>query len=436
MTFSTLVLSWQSPIIGALFISWVVVFLGVQIWLIRRKSPYTKIAAAADSEVTANLADAVTNIMNIKIFGRELYEKTRFRKTADDRMNKRNESWMMDWRIRLTQHSMSIALYLSSIVVSALLLINGTIDIGVVILLQFYMMPLFSQLWNFGRQMQRLEQGFSDASEMTQIITSEPSVQDLKRAKKIEVKNGLLELNNVTFQYEDAVDEKIFEKFNLTIEPKSHVGLVGPSGGGKSTITKLLLRFIDINDGEILIDGHDVSKVRQSALRNVIAYVPQEPILFHRTLMENIRYGKPSATEKEVVAAAKKANAHDFITKLPKKYDTLVGERGTKLSGGEKQRVAIARAMLKDAPIIVLDEATSALDSESEKLIQQALAKLMKGRTTIVIAHRLSTIQMSDRIVVLSDGKIVEDGSHDQLLKEGGLYAELWSHQSGGFIES
>lgn len=436
VVFSTVVLTWQSPTIGLMFLLWVIFFVSVQVWLIRKKSPYTKVAAAADSSVTANLADAVTNIMNIKIFGRETFEEKRFRGTINDRMNKRHKSWMLDWRIRFIQHGMSIGLYLSSIVVSSLLLINGSIDIGTVILLQLYMLPLFSQLWNFGRQMQRMEQSFSDASEMTQILTSEPSVQDVNKAKKIQVDEGNIEFKNMSFKYEDSNSQNLFKNFNLDITPKTHVGLVGPSGGGKSTITMLLLRFIDINSGEILIDGHDVSKVKQSALREAIAYVPQEPILFHRSILENIRYGKPSATEKQVLAAARKANAHRFIKKLPQGYNTLVGERGTKLSGGEKQRVAIARAMLKDAPILVLDEATSALDSESEQLIQDALGKLMSGRTTIVIAHRLSTIQRSDRIVVLSDGKIVEDGSHKELVEHGGLYAELWSHQSGGFIES
>lgn len=433
--FSTIVLMSQSLIIGLGFLLWVIFFISVQVFLIRKKSPVTKIAAAADSSVTANLADAVTNIMNIKIFGREKYEEKRFKDTVNDRMRKRNKSWMLDWRIRLVQHVMSVGLYFTSVIVSAVLLINGSIDIGTVILLQFYMLPLFSQLWNFGRQMQRMEQAFSDASEMTQILLSEPSVKDISQAKSIQVNEGKIVFKNMSFKYDGAENQRLFEEFNLAIEPKTHVGLVGPSGGGKSTITMLLLRFIDLESGEILIDGHNVSKVRQAALREAIAYVPQEPILFHRSILENISYGKPSATEKQVLTAAKKANAHRFISKLPKGYDTLVGERGTKLSGGEKQRVAIARAMLKNAPILLLDEATSALDSESERLIQDALGKLMAGRTTIVIAHRLSTIQRSDRIVVLDDGKIVEDGSHKELVEQNGLYAELWSHQSGGFIE-
>jgi ATP-binding cassette subfamily B protein len=210
---------------------------------------------------------------------------------------------------------------------------------------------------------------------------------------------------------------------------------VGPSGAGKSTVTKLLLRLYDLPHGSITIDGHDISKVTQESLRDAISFVPQEPILFHRTLMENIRYGRRDATDEEVLKAARLAHCGEFIDRLPYKYETFVGERGIKLSGGERQRVAIARAILKDAPILVLDEATSSLDSESEALIQDALATLMQGKTVVVIAHRLSTIMKMDRIIVLEGGKVVADGKHDELLKEGGLYHKLWSIQAGGFLQ-
>ena len=219
------------------------------------------------------------------------------------------------------------------------------------------------------------------------------------------------------------------------IEAGRTVGLVGVSGSGKTTLTKLLLRFADVDAGGIFIDGQDIRDVTQESLRNAIAYVPQESSLFHRSIFENIAYGKPDATRKEVERAAQLANADEFIRELPNGYDTLVGERGVKLSGGQRQRIAIARAILKDAPILVLDEATSALDSESEALIQEALKNLMKGRTSIVVAHRLSTIAGLDRIVVLDNGKIVEQGTHKELLDTGGAYAKLWSRQSGAFLE-
>jgi ATP-binding cassette subfamily B protein len=227
----------------------------------------------------------------------------------------------------------------------------------------------------------------------------------------------------------------VFDELNLHIQSGEKIGLVGPSGGGKSTLTRLMLRFDDVQAGSITIDGQNIADVTQASLRQNIAYVPQEPLLFHRTIGENISYGRPEAKQSEIAEAARKAKADEFITKLADGYKTVVGERGVKLSGGQRQRVAIARAILKDAPILILDEATSALDSESEVLIQQALWELMKGRTAIVIAHRLSTIQKMDRIIVLDDGKIVEEGTHKQLLAKKGLYAKLWSHQSGGFIE-
>jgi ATP-binding cassette subfamily B protein len=227
----------------------------------------------------------------------------------------------------------------------------------------------------------------------------------------------------------------LFRDFNLTVRSGEKIGLVGHSGSGKTTFTKLLLRFVDVDSGAVRIDGQDIRTVRQSDLHDHIAYVPQEPLLFHRSLRENIAYGKPNATDEEIHRAARDARAAEFIETLPKGYETTVGERGVKLSGGQRQRIAIARAVLKDAPILILDEATAALDSESELLIQEALWKLMKGRTAIVIAHRLSTIQKMDRIIVMEEGRIVEEGTHKQLLRRKGTYAKLWAHQSGGFLE-
>ena len=246
--------------------------------------------------------------------------------------------------------------------------------------------------------------------------------------------HGAVEFRDVTFTHNGA-DDALFNSFNLSIKPGEKVGLVGHSGSGKTTFTRLLLRFSDIRRGEICIDGQNIATVTQDDLHESIAYVPQEPLLFHRSIAENIRYGRLNASANDIAKAAKDAHATEFIDKLPSGYDTLVGERGVKLSGGQRQRIAIARAMIKNAPILVLDEATSALDSESEVLIQAALWKLMEGRTAIVIAHRLSTIQKMDRIIVLDDGKIVEQGSHKELITENGVYAKLWAHQSGGFIE-
>jgi ATP-binding cassette subfamily B protein len=271
---------------------------------------------------------------------------------------------------------------------------------------------------------------------MVEILSEEPEIQDRKDAPKLKVPAGAVSFNNVVFQYSDARStKKLLDDFNLDIPAGQKIGLVGHSGGGKTTITKLILRLMDIQGGSISIDGQNIAEITQESLRQSIAYVPQEPLLFHRTVAQNISYGMPGATQEQIEQSAKLAYAHGFIQTLPDGYNTIVGERGVKLSGGQRQRVAIARAILKDAPILVLDEATSALDSESEVLIQKALQKLMKTKTSIVIAHRLSTVQKMDHIVVVDNGKITEEGAHADLLKKDGVYAKLWAHQSGGFIE-
>lgn len=263
-------------------------------------------------------------------------------------------------------------------------------------------------------------------------ITSRPhSIQDIPNAPKLNADKGAITYSNVNFTF-DA--HWVFQNLNLDIRGGENIALVGPSGAGKTTFINLLMRLYDIDSGEILIDGQNIREVTQNSLRETIAVIPQDTALFHRSLLENIRYGRRDATDEEVYDAAKRAYAHDFITSLPEGYQTLVGERGIRLSGGQRQRIAIARAILKNAPILILDEATSALDSESERSIQKALDELMKGKTVIAIAHRLSTIARMDRILVFEAGKIVEQGSHEALLEKHGLYARLWSMQSGGFL--
>lgn len=392
--------------------------------------------AEAQNKVSGQIADSITNIMAVKSFSRENHEKQRFERFA-------NASRQAGYSIRnaVIIRDIWFGLIITAIMTSAFItLIFGNawfgVAIGTLLLAVTYSMQILGNLWGFNGMLRQFNRIFGDAREMSSILTTQHSVADVSGAKRLNATKGEVAISNMTFRHGDAhKDDTMFSDFNVTIKPGQRVGLVGQSGSGKTTLTKLILRFADIQEGSIKIDGQSIADVTQSSLREAIAYVPQEPMLFHRTLKENIMYGKPGATDEEVLDAAKKANALDFINKLPEGFETTVGERGVKLSGGQRQRIAIARAILKNAPILILDEATSALDSESEKLIQDALQKLMKGRTSLVIAHRLSTISKLDRIIVMEEGEIIEDGSHDELLAKKGRYARLWAHQSGGFIE-
>lgn len=431
---ATVVLLFIATPLGIALLIWSILFIAVITWLTIKKSPLTREAAEADSKVTASVADVITNVLNVKIFGRAPYEKKRFGDISKERFNKRWRSWKFDAHIRNIRWMFVIVFLFLYIYLSVRLVMNGTVTMAVVLTAQLYIMTIYNQLFNLNRTIQRIELSFSEAAEMTEILDLEPEIKDPVNPEKVRIKEGLIEFKQVDFGYADN-DNHVLSDFNLTIKPGQKVGLVGHSGSGKSTLTRLLMRFVDIQNGQVLIDGQDITRLAQDDLRSHIAFVPQEPILFHRSLGDNIRYGDITADDTEVSKAAKLANAADFIENLPQKYDTPVGERGIKLSGGEKQRVAIARAMLSKAPILVLDEATSALDSKSEKLITSALDNLMKNRTTIVVAHRLSTIRKMDRILVMKNGVIVEDGNHESLLKKKGEYAELWHHQSGGFID-
>jgi ATP-binding cassette subfamily B protein len=304
--------------------------------------------------------------------------------------------------------------------------------VGSVLVVVTYSQLLLQRLHQVQRSFKNVVRSLGDARAMTTVLQSEPTVQDRPRPRPLAVRAGAIEFEDVTFSY--LARNKLFRGFDLRIEPGQRVGLVGASGSGKTTLSKLLLRFVDVQGGRILIDGHDIREVSQTELRRQVTYVPQEPMLFHRSIRDNIAYGRMDAADAQVRLAARHARADEFIDRLPHGYDTMVGERGTKLSGGQRQRIALARAFLKRTPVLILDEATSALDSHSEALIQEALAELMAGGTAIVIAHRLSTVSSLDRIIVLDHGRVIEDGTHAQLLTDGGTYAGLWSRQSGGFL--
>jgi ATP-binding cassette subfamily B protein len=432
--FSSLVLFFYSPIIALTLAVWSLFFLYINVALTKRRISISKARAAADSVLTGYLADSISNIGSIKTYSAEKHEHAKYDVLANDRAYKGYVYWIRSVKNDAVFGLLMGLLQVLILVVSIFAIQKGSISIGTLILAQVYITQIIAYLWGMSNITKTLEQNLSDAAEMTEILQKKSLVADHSHAVDLEIKKGLIEFDDVTFTHMEN-NESLFKNLAFAIKPGEKLGLVGPSGGGKTTITKLLLRFMDIQGGKIVIDGQDIADVTQASLRSTIAYVPQEPLLFHRTLSENIGYGKFGASQEEIESAAKKAHAHSFIGKLPNGYDTLVGERGVKLSGGQRQRIAIARAMLKNAPILVLDEATSALDSESEVLIQDALWKLMEGRTAIVIAHRLSTIQKMDRIIVLDDGKIVEQGTHQELIRKKGVYAGLWAHQSGGFLE-
>src|SRR6266550_696841 len=380
--------------------------------------------ASAMSAQTGYLADTITNVMAIKSFAAGDQEKTGYWKAAS--LNRTMGIRSLNATIKRETYASFVT---SSIGVSALAIaVIGVgmfhANIATVFLMVSFTGGIGMRLWDFQNVLRQYNRALGDASDMIKILQIQPEVKDPAKPEPLRINRGEISLHHVDFTHDGAgKDDSLFSDLNLYIAAGEKVGLVGHSGSGKKTFTRLLLRFSDIDAGEIVIDGQNIAHITQDDLRRSISYVPQEPLLFHRSIRENIAYGKPDATDAEVAEAARKAHAEEFVNKLPHKYGTLVGERGVKLSGGQRQRIAIARAILKDAPILVLDEATSALDSESERLIQAALAELMKNRTAIVIAHRLSTVQKMDRIVVLEDGAIIEQGSHAELVKHKGTYA-------------
>lgn len=419
-------------VLAAALLVWALIYVGFNYWFAKYKIKYDIAAADADTKTTAHLADAVTNNINIKLFDGERRELDAHRRLTENLFRSRKRSWDLSSHAEAIQAGLMVVLELMLVILGVFYWSKGVLTVGDFALLQAYMMQIFGRLWDLGRYIRRIYQNLADAEEMTEILMTPHGIQDVPGAARLNVSRGGIDYSGLTFAYER--NKPVLKNFNLSITPGERVALIGPSGGGKTTIVKLLFRFHDIQGGRILIDGQNISRVTQESLRAALSLVPQEPILFHRSLMENIRYARPDATNEEVVAAAKLAHCHEFIMSFSDNYETFVGERGIKLSGGERQRVAIARAILKNAPILVLDEATSSLDSESERYIQESLKSLMKDKTTIVIAHRLSTIMQMDRIIVLDKGKIIEEGKHKELLKiEKGIYQKLWQIQAGGF---
>ena len=395
----------------------------------------TKKEAKSSNKLNGQLADVISNVLAVKSSGTEATEQKFFAKTVSSWRNSSLDVMRGFLKVSTIYSSINMVIKIGAIAFAVYAAQNDLVSVASVYLIITYTGSVAHELWNMNGIMRNYNRIIGNANDMVEILQTPTTLID-KSDSKLKVTNGEISMDKITFTHDEGQGDTLFHDFSLDIKPGEKIGLVGASGSGKTTLTKLLLRFADIDSGKITIDGQDISEVTQASLRAKIAYVPQEPLLFHRSVRENIAYGRPDATDAEIEEAAKKAGAYDFIVGLKDGFDTMVGERGIKLSGGQRQRVAIARAILKDAPILVLDEATSALDSESEALIQKSLETLMENRTSIVIAHRLSTIAKLDRIIVLKNGKIVEDGSHDELInKKRGVYAKLWARQSGGFIE-
>ena len=395
----------------------------------------TKKEAKASNKLNGQLADVISNVLAVKSSGAEATEQKFFTKTVNSWRNSSLDVMRGFLKVSTVYSSINMVIKIGAIAFAVYAAQNDLVSVASVYLIITYTGSVAHELWNMNGIMRNYNRIIGNANDMVEILQTPTTLID-KSDSKLKVTSGEISMDKITFTHDEGQGDTLFHDFSLDIKPGEKIGLVGASGSGKTTLTKLLLRFADIDSGKITIDGQDISEVTQASLRAKIAYVPQEPLLFHRSVRENIAYGRPDATDAEIEEAAKKAGAYDFIVGLKDGFDTMVGERGIKLSSGQRQRVAIARAILKDAPILVLDEATSALDSESETLIQKSLETLMEKRTSIVIAHRLSTIAKLDRIIVLKNGKIVEDGSHDELInKKRGVYAKLWARQSGGFIE-
>ena len=393
----------------------------------------------ARAAVTGRIVDVLTNIRNVFFFANQPLEDLELKHYTGEERDRRRASYLAVVRLRSVQYVMDIGMWFVFVGGALYAWVHRLIGAGDFVMITSLTSSVLQTAYNLGQRIPDFYDQLGSARESIDTLIVPATVVDQPDAPALQVRRGAIHFERVAFSYDAPSSDKavrtrnVVKNFELTIPAGQRVGLVGPSGAGKTTLMGLLLRMHDVAQGAIRIDDQDIRAVTQQSLRQSIALIPQDTTLFHRSLLENIRYGRPGASDAEVEQAARRAHAHEFIAELDHGYKTLVGERGTKLSGGQRQRIAIARAILKDAPILLLDEATSALDSHSEQIIQAAMQEAMTGKTVIAIAHRLSTVMDLDRLIVLDRGCIVADGSHDELLQAGGLYAELWHRQSGGF---
>ena len=421
-----------NPIFCFILVSWFILFSSASILMSKKLVMLSDAQASAESIVVGELVDSLSNHSNVRIFSRKAFENSRMAPFFE----KQQKAYTATYFYSLIMHSIQGGLIAIMMASSCYFLVHlyskNLVTIGDFALILGLSMETGHMMWFTMSEVDEFNKAVGRCKQSLTALMLPLEILDKPNASNLNCTHGQITFDNVRFHYKGT--EPLFQNKSIEIKAGQKVGLVGYSGGGKSTFVNLILRLYDVTDGAILIDGQDIRNVTQDSLRENIAMIPQDPSLFHRSLMENIRYGRIDASDEEVIEAAKKAHAHEFISTLPQGYDSLVGERGVKLSGGQRQRIAIARAILKNAPILILDEATSQLDSVTENLIQESLWELMQNKTTIVIAHRLSTLLHMDRILVFDKGKIVEDGTHSALLARGGLYKHLWDAQVGGFL--
>lgn len=430
---STSLFAFVNPLFALILFTWVALHLGTCFAFAGKCDALSLDHAESRSQLVGKIVDSLSNHLNVRLFARHQYELRYLETFQKEEMQKHQKSLIYIEKIKFVLGFLSFLF--PGVIINATMLVswkNGNLSTSEVVFIFNTTWNITMMVWLAGLEMPNLFKEIGVANQSLALLKIPHEIVDKPGAQPLQISQGEIIFDKVTFNY--TPNKTLFQNKSLRIAPGEKVGLVGFSGSGKTSFINLILRHFEVQKGKIVIDGQDISKVTLKSLRESIAMIPQEPLLFHRALIDNIRYGKLGATDEEVYEASVKAHCHDFITKLPEGYQTLVGERGVKLSGGQKQRIAIARALLKNAPILILDEATSALDSITEKHIQHDLADLMQGRTAIVIAHRLSTIATMDRILVFDNGLLVEEGSHEELLAQGGSYASMWEMQAGGFL--
>ncbi len=427
-----IVISHVSLFFSGLLLGWSICHMIVTFLFLKSGYVLAEAASESTSTLTGKIVDSLTNMLNVRLFSKGEYESRYLNKyTLEEQSRYKQALWHLE-KMKIIQGSLGSIFILVVIFSLVYGWSHSWVTLGDFTLVGMLCFSMLGFIWYASYQMTTFVREAGKMRSALSLITAQHDIKDDEGALPLHVARGAIQFNNVTFHYQSS--KPIFQQLSVTIPAGQKVGLVGFSGSGKSTFVNLLLRFYDIQSGAILIDGQNISAVTGHSLRHQLAMIPQDPSLFHRTLMENIRYGREDASDEEVIQAAQLAHCHEFIDQLDEKYHALVGERGIKLSGGQRQRIAIARAILKNAPILLLDEATSSLDSVTEKMIQKSLDALMKNRTTIIIAHRLSTLLHMDRILVFSQGALVEDGTTQQLLRQNGVFARLWNMQADGFL--